>query len=197
MQELTSQLAAESARAAAAVAAADAAAAAQAASQRELGAAQATGKSVHTLQVKNMARAFACAQFLPPRSHHLHSHPPFNTIKRSFLSHHSTKPHARTHTSNNTSTNNCPTAQAELSRARTSAEVSAAEAASLRVEGDSLRKALRAMEGRLAEYQAKDTEVGGKVGGVGGAGDFVCPPSRMLCLPVLSAALLPDSLTIT
>lgn len=29
----------------------------------------------------------------------------------------------------------------------------------LRVEADSLRKAMRAMEARLAEYQAKDTEV--------------------------------------
>jgi hypothetical protein len=29
----------------------------------------------------------------------------------------------------------------------------------LRVEADSLRKAMRAMEGRLAECQAKDTEV--------------------------------------
>lgn len=51
LQELSSQLASEANRAAAAEAAASAAAAAQVAAQRELAAAQAAGKSVHTLQV--------------------------------------------------------------------------------------------------------------------------------------------------
>lgn len=49
--------------------------------------------------------------------------------------------------------------QADLARARSVAEAAGEEASGLRVEADSLRKALRAMEGRLAEYQAKDTEV--------------------------------------
>lgn len=49
--------------------------------------------------------------------------------------------------------------QAELTRARSAAEAAAEDASALRVEADSLRKALRAMEGHLAEYQAKDTEV--------------------------------------
>lgn len=50
-------------------------------------------------------------------------------------------------------------AQADLARARSACEAAAEEASVLRVEADSLRKAMRAMEGRLAEYQAKDTEV--------------------------------------
>jgi hypothetical protein len=53
VQELTMQLAAESARAAAAVAAADTAAAAQATAQRDLLAAQATRRSVQSLQVSS------------------------------------------------------------------------------------------------------------------------------------------------
>lgn len=53
-----------------------------------------------------------------------------------------------------------PVCQADLARARSAHETAAGEAGSLRVEADSLRKALRAMEARLAEYQAKDTEVG-------------------------------------
>ncbi len=36
----------------------------------------------------------------------------------------------------------------------------------LRVEVDGLRKAMRAMEARLAEYQAKDTEVGVRQQGI-------------------------------
>jgi hypothetical protein len=52
LQELREQLAAETSRAAAALAAADAAASAQAAAQQELAAAQATIKSVQTLQVR-------------------------------------------------------------------------------------------------------------------------------------------------
>lgn len=51
VQELSAQLASETARATAAQNAASAAAAAQAAAQRDLAAAQAAGKSVHTLQV--------------------------------------------------------------------------------------------------------------------------------------------------
>jgi hypothetical protein len=67
--------------------------------------------------------------------------------------------------------------QADLARARSASAATAEDASALRVEADSLRKALRAMEARLAEYQAKDTEVGalcvwggGHVGacGVGG-----------------------------
>jgi multidrug resistance efflux pump len=50
-------------------------------------------------------------------------------------------------------------AQADLARARSAREAAAEEASVLHVEADSLRKAMRAMEGRLAEYQAKDTEV--------------------------------------
>jgi hypothetical protein len=50
-------------------------------------------------------------------------------------------------------------AQADLARARSACEAAAEETSVLRVEADSLRKAMRAMEGRLAEYQAKDTEV--------------------------------------
>jgi hypothetical protein len=49
--------------------------------------------------------------------------------------------------------------QADLARARSASAAAAEDASALRVESDSLRKALRAMEGRLAEYQAKDTEV--------------------------------------
>ena len=54
--------------------------------------------------------------------------------------------------------------QAELAQSRSAADAAAAEATSVRVEADSLRKALRAMEARLAEYQAKDTEVRGVQG---------------------------------
>lgn len=53
----------------------------------------------------------------------------------------------------------CLSCQADLARARSSADAAAADAATLGVEAEGLRKALRAMESRLAEYQAKDTEV--------------------------------------
>jgi hypothetical protein len=49
--------------------------------------------------------------------------------------------------------------QADLARARSASAATAEDASALRIEADSLRKALRAMEARLAEYQAKDTEV--------------------------------------
>lgn len=57
-------------------------------------------------------------------------------------------------------------AQTEVARARSAADAAAAESVALSVEADSLRKALRAMEARLAEYQAKDTEV------IGGGGEL-------------------------
>lgn len=58
--------------------------------------------------------------------------------------------------------------QADLARARSASAAAAEDASALRVEANSLRKALRAMEGRLAEYQAKDTEVREHCGGMGG-----------------------------
>lgn len=61
LQELSTQLAAETARAAAAAAAADAAAASQAAAQRELAATQAASKSVQTLQVGALAQGMHAA----------------------------------------------------------------------------------------------------------------------------------------
>lgn len=49
--------------------------------------------------------------------------------------------------------------QADLSKARSAAESSAAQVAALRAEADGLRGALHAVESRLVEYQEKDTEV--------------------------------------
>ncbi|KAF8060606.1 SCLT1 [Scenedesmus sp. PABB004] len=49
--------------------------------------------------------------------------------------------------------------QTELSKARGAAEAAGGEAAALRGEAEGLRSAVRALEGRLAEYQDKDTEV--------------------------------------
>lgn len=49
--------------------------------------------------------------------------------------------------------------QADLSRARSAAESSVSDVSALRVEAEGLRRALGAMEARLGEYQAKDTEV--------------------------------------
>jgi hypothetical protein len=49
--------------------------------------------------------------------------------------------------------------QGELSKAHTAAESAASQIDAMRSEADSLRAALHAVEGRLTEYQEKDTEV--------------------------------------
>jgi hypothetical protein len=55
--------------------------------------------------------------------------------------------------------------QGELSKARAAADAASSQLDALRSEADSLRAALHAVEGRLTEYQEKDTEVssGGQV----------------------------------
>ncbi|KAF6264159.1 hypothetical protein COO60DRAFT_1698426 [Scenedesmus sp. NREL 46B-D3] len=52
-----------------------------------------------------------------------------------------------------------PGLQGELSKARTAAEAASSQVGVMRGEADGLRAALHAVEGRLTEYQEKDTEV--------------------------------------
>jgi chromosome segregation ATPase len=52
-----------------------------------------------------------------------------------------------------------PGLQGELSKARTAAESASSQVDAMRCEADGLRAALHAVEGRLTEYQEKDTEV--------------------------------------